>query len=117
MSDDSSEMNDERLTVDAICALLAHHRRRELVRYLRAADEPVTVTAAAAALAATTADVPEAGDSDAVERTAIALYHVHIPKLAAHDVVEYDRERDRLVLTECASQLRPYLELDAAGEQ
>lgn len=117
MNDDTSELNDERLTVETICAVLAHHRRRELVRYLQTVDEPVTVTDAAAALTAATADAPEASDADAVERTAVVLYHVHIPKLAAHDVVEYDRERDRLVLTERAAQLRPYLELDAEGVQ
>ena len=113
MADDSPEANDARLTVDTICAVLAHHRRRELVRYLQVADEPVTVTGAAAALAANAADMPE----DAVARTAIALYHSHIPKLAAYDIVEYDRERDRLVLTERASQLQPYLEPESEGEQ
>ena len=103
MTDEPSETNDARLTVDAICAVLAHHRRRELVRSL-SVDDPVTVTGAATAL--TEAE-------DAVERTAIELHHLHIPKLAAHDVVDYDRGRDRLVLTERAAQLWPYLELES----
>ncbi|PSP83916.1 hypothetical protein BRC83_06605 [Halobacteriales archaeon QS_1_68_17] len=75
---------EERDRVDAGLALLADVRRRELVDYLSTAGDG---TIALEELA------EQIGDDDETDRLRRSLYHRHLPKLAAHGVVEFDAER------------------------
>lgn len=80
---------DPRLTMSTETALrlLADRTRRQLLRRLQEAEaEAVPVDDLLAALAG-------APGGASRRETAIALYHVHLPKLAAMDVVEWDRDR------------------------
>lgn len=72
--------------MDDILAALASGRRRAVLAHLRGLTEPVEVGDLAAVVAA------ESGDADprAVRTT---LVHRHLPKLAAADLVEWDRDR------------------------
>lgn len=79
-------------TVDAdqmsrVCEVLSHPVRRSLLRVLRETG-PTTVERAASRLAdgAGRPDGARAGG----DRLDVALHHVHLPKMAAAGVVEYD---------------------------
>lgn len=72
---------------------LTHRRRRRVLGLLRSAGEPTALSAIAAELAA------HEDCDDPVERIEIALYHRHVPKLAATDLVAFDADRKTLRLT------------------
>jgi DNA-binding transcriptional ArsR family regulator len=73
--------------LDAVFDVLADARRRRVVRIVRDAADAWTVDALADALAA-----HESGRSD-LERLGLSLRHVHLPKLDAANVVDYDPDR------------------------
>ncbi|WP_424015009.1 DUF7344 domain-containing protein [Halorubrum xinjiangense] len=82
--------------VDAVFSALAHERRRLVLRALSGTEGHV---ADLDALVETVRD--EAGSSDATgddERREVraALRHVHLPKLVASGLVEYDAETERV---------------------
>ncbi|QFU84757.1 DUF7344 domain-containing protein [Natronorubrum aibiense] len=47
--------------------------------------------------------------AEEVTQIYLSLYHIHIPKLVANGVLEYDRERQLVQPTERLEQLEPYL--------
>lgn len=49
-------------------------------------------------------------DESTRERVALALYHVHLPKLADAGVIDYDSRSGAVRLTETATALRPVLD-------
>ena len=80
---------------DALC-----HPRRRYVCHLLSEDDRWSVAEWAERIAAWEADVPgDAVTEHRRERVAVSLYHSHLPKLAADDVVDSleentDYERD-----------------------
>jgi hypothetical protein len=84
-SEHSRRRDADRL--DALFDVLADARRRRVVRIVRDAADAWTVDALAEALAA-----HEPGRSD-LERLDLSLRHVHLPKLDASNVVDYDPDR------------------------
>lgn len=78
---------DEAPRVNAVLDVLAHHLRREVIHYFETATRTATVSFDA--LVAHIADrVP---DRDREELTT-ALFHVHLPKLAAEDWLAFDQQ-------------------------
>lgn len=73
--------------------LLASTRRRHVLGVLAEEGASVELSALATAVA-----VRERGRADdaTVERVTVALHHSHLPRLAAADVLEYDREEQRV---------------------
>lgn len=101
------------VSLDTVFDLLTHQRRRYALACLKEhgslaladlADEvacrendcPIT-------------EVPE----DEVLRVYSALWHAHVPKLAAHGVVAYDQERDLVALGENVEAVTRVASLDA----
>lgn len=82
------------LSEDERNRLLASERRRVTLDVLADRTAPVSLRDLAAAVAAHEADVRT--DDEAVERVAITLHHVHLPKLAALGVVDYDADEARV---------------------
>lgn len=76
--------------------LLANHCRRRTLEVLDDVDAPLTLDALAARVADTghraETDGGEAETPGEDQHVAIALHHVHLPMLAAADVVSYDTE-------------------------
>lgn len=107
-----SERDGDELSTDTIFNLLSHHLRRELLRCLQDYDEPLTLADAADELAVATNNVSSLTDVDleTVKRIYMALYHSYIPKLAEYNVVEYDQERDLIVLADHMAQLDLFLD-------
>lgn len=74
---------------NAVAAVLADPRRRRVVDALGDLRPPVAIERLAEAVAdRDPAEVPDAS----VDDVATTLHHVHLPKLAAAGVVDYDPE-------------------------
>lgn len=75
---------------DDVVACLADERRNTVLAVLDARGEPVERTELAREVAVREAD--GAASAEAVERLRAELHHVHLPRLAAAGLVEYDVE-------------------------
>ena len=73
-------------TLDEVCRILAHHRRRQLLWYLMTKDTDV-----ADLNELVTYLSEESDEARTVEQVRLSLIHTHIPKLADYGVIEYDR--------------------------
>lgn len=92
--------------------LLADRRRRIALRYLETADSPVSLGDLADHLAieerpAESGPVADLGDAllGTRRRIRISLRHVHVPKLAEADAVEFDLETNTVSLREGGTEL------------
>ncbi|WP_340098329.1 DUF7344 domain-containing protein [Salinibaculum salinum] len=100
------------LSTDTVFQTLGNRRRRYTLHYLRQLDAPVSIRDLSEQLAAW-----ELGK----ERTAVtpkerkrlytALHQTHLPKMDSLDVVEYDRNRGVVELTDHISQFDIYLDI------
>ena len=69
--------------------ILAAERRRLALDYLADRTGPVDIEELAAAIAARETD-ENSPDDDTVRQVAISLHHVHLPKMAAIGVIDYE---------------------------
>lgn len=90
-NEEAGSRNDERLPLDAVLKLLARRPRRLILHYLAAEDD-----AAFEDLITFVIDHDVDVETDDHDRLLIALYHLHLPKLAAADLIDYDT-RDETV--------------------
>ncbi|GAB3672775.1 hypothetical protein GCM10028856_26540 [Halopiger thermotolerans] len=81
--------------LDAVLSHLASDSRRVLLTVLREARASMTRRDVAVELLRS-ADTDLEPDSDAIEDVVASLYHVHLPALAADDLVELDPRTDRV---------------------
>lgn len=93
--------------IDTAMELLAHRRRRAVLQSLEAAGGSATLTEIAVEIAtqeaaATPNAISDHGDVSARDRQAvrISLHHTHVPKLAAADAIDYERETETITLRE-----------------
>ena len=102
--------------VERILLALSEPRRRYLLYYLQREGEPYIEQAARFIAACERdcepADVPE----ELAARVRRELYHVHLPKLAEEDVIDYDRRSGAMSFQQPASELSAILELTASME-
>lgn len=86
-----STVPDRADELSQMLAVLSHPRCRQVVTQLSADPAPSTLTDLVAALRALDDSTSESHTDDATsESLAISLHHVHLPKLAAAGLVEYD---------------------------
>lgn len=83
--------NANNLAADEYHDLLAVDRRRLAIEALSERAGPIDVDELAVEVATRTAEF-DADDRTDVEHIAITLHHVHLPKMAELDVVEYEAE-------------------------
>ena len=88
-----------------VFALLADTDRQSVLMDLLETDGRSTVGALADQLAARRRNQADELERDRAE---LRLVHNHLPRLADHGVIEYDRERGIVVLEDAAA-LEPYL--------
>lgn len=100
------ESNDSSL--DAIFRLLGSERRRNALYVLYQRTGPLGVADLAA-------EVASLEDADP-ERVATALHHVHLPRLDAAGVVEFDGERAQVRLADHSERFGRYLNSAADDE-
>lgn len=92
MSGDAQQWPMTGNPLDASLQLVADRRRRQVIRELR--QDPTNSATLDELVDRLFEAEPVAADpATDRERLAIQLYHSHLPKLADHGVVEYDRQR------------------------
>lgn len=103
-------VTDSDLSLDRITDLFAARRRRYTLYCLYLYANPLHLSDVAGQIVEWDHEASAAEALD--ERLAIytSLYHVHVPKLAAADVVAYDRSDELIELGPDAEHVRPYLE-------
>jgi hypothetical protein len=100
---------------DALYVVLSARRRREALRQLNAVGEGITLADLAERIAfedtATETDEDAGSGSTAdARRVHLSLHHVHVPKLAAANAVEFDRAERTVTLTETGRAIAAGLE-------
>jgi len=78
-----------RLPESTIYALLAHHRRRLILRIVQDFPSPLSIVELGEIL--TDCEYENATDRKR-QHVLLSLYHVHLPKLTDRAVLDYDRE-------------------------
>ncbi|WP_224333797.1 DUF7344 domain-containing protein [Haloprofundus halobius] len=101
----------ENIVADAV----RHPRRRRVLAHLIEQQRPVLLEDLAAVVARREYDSPS---DEEIEGVLTSLYHQHLPKLAAANVVEYGGEGDwiSVELTEDATPLQVSLEASLGEE-
>lgn len=95
--------------------ILANEHRRFLLYLLVERGGSAPVDELVAGLAGTDADAtPDRGLPGPLHRR---LFHNHLPRLAEHGVVDYDRDAEAVSLTEVGEKLEPYLEFAKDREE
>lgn len=108
---DEDEAEVEQLSLDVIFEVLKNQRRRLVLKYLKARDETVSLGELAEHVAAQeNGKSVETISSDERKRVYVGLYQCHLPKMDDMGIVEFNRNRGLVDLTETASQLDEYLE-------
>lgn len=83
--------------LDVVC----HPRRRAILAVLNEQREPLSVPELAKRVAATEAEKSVVDvTADEQQRVHVSLYHVHLPKVAATNLVAYDREAETAAIEE-----------------
>lgn len=93
---------------DALFDALAHSYRRSTLALLRGSST-VHVDDVVAHVAANVRPGDDESPDDVHSRVATAIHHVHLPKLAAVDLVAYDRESGTVAATDATDAAEPFL--------
>lgn len=98
------------VAVDDVFELLSDERRRLVLEHLLRRPSPVSVPEVVDHLV--TAELNGHDQAEELSsRIAVSLHHIHLPKLAAADLIDYDRERREVTLRESATAVEPHLAL------
>lgn len=109
MNDEGDRSPAGPVPVSTAFDLLSDSRRRSLLQHLLARDRSVAVADVARWVAAEERDAPvDAVPFEEVEHVYVSLYHVHLPRLEAEGIVEHDRDRNVVALTERVRHLTPW---------
>ncbi|MFB6131419.1 MAG: hypothetical protein ABEJ28_11435 [Salinigranum sp.] len=103
---DKAEPSFDAERLESTLGVLASQRRLHALVALRERGTPLTLSALAEEVAAREFETtPEAVPEDSVQRVYNTLYHVHVPKLEAAGIVEYDPDDGMVVLGEGADHV------------
>lgn len=101
----------EELSLDSLYHVLQNERRRLTLRYLVDTEQTdlgsITDQVAAWEHGTTIDELP----SDQRKRVYISLYQSHLPTLAEHNVIDYDRESNVVTPLDTLSRFEPYLDV------
>lgn len=86
-------------SLDTLFELLSNRRRRYVLSCLNEYENPMALADLADEVAARENGTPITQTSaEEVKRIYISLYHTHVPKLEAADVVRYSQDQDMVAL-------------------
>ncbi|MBV0923070.1 hypothetical protein KTS45_02560 [Halomicroarcula limicola] len=98
-------VSPEMLELDYVYSALAHPRRRYLC-YTLMEETEWSLTDLAVKIAAWENKIPEgAVTDDQRDDVYVSLYHAHVPKLVAEEVLTFDEDRERISTDENAEQV------------
>lgn len=103
----ASDTSTTDLTATDIFPLLAHDRRRNILHYLAGRAGSVPLGELAEQLAIWEDDPTH----DQYERILTSLYHIHLPKLVAAEMIEYRVKDETITGLAAIDTVRPYLDL------
>jgi hypothetical protein len=107
VTDDSEP---DRLTKDTVFSVLSNQRRRHVLACLRDEPEGSNIRDLSRQIAAWENDVPVVEVTyKQRKRVYTSLHQTHLPKLADSGVIDYDRDRGTVALTEHAATLEEFL--------
>jgi DNA-binding transcriptional ArsR family regulator len=111
------EPETETLSPDVIFEVLKNERRRLALRYLRGRESKVSLGKLAEHIAAIENDKDVSMvRSNERKRVYVGLYQCHLPKMDDMGIVEFNRGRGLIELTDQAEQLFEYLDTDDEPE-
>lgn len=109
-------MTGRRTPPDLFENLLFDHlddgRRRCVLACLIGRSGPIELNEVAELLSVALGSGTSADGPDDCDRLAIELHHVHLPKLAAAGLLEYEPEGRTVRVNETVERVKPYLDLD-----
>jgi DNA-binding transcriptional ArsR family regulator len=111
---ESSRFDDgEEPGIDTALTVLKNRRRRDVLRYLRDNGRESTIGELAEVIAAAENEISrQALSSDQRKRVYIGLYQCHLPKMDDAGVVDFEKNRGNVELTDAAESLFDYLALE-----
>lgn len=110
-ANDSIETPVEPLSTDDIFKTLSNRRRRYVLHYLRQSNDNVPMRVLSEQLAAWENGIePSQVRPKARKRLYTALHQTHLPKMDQFGVVEYDKDRGIISLTDSMGQFDTYLD-------
>jgi hypothetical protein len=116
-SADRGEPEPEDLSLDVVFEVLKNQRRRYVLRHLKEREEIVSLGALAEHVAAQENDKSvDTITSDERKRVYVGLYQCHLPKMDDMGIVEFNRDRGRVALTDTATELDEYLNVGTEEE-
>lgn len=106
------ETADSQLSTDTVFKTLGSPRRRYILHYLRRHDSPVPIRELSEQLAAWEQGKERAAVTPKErKRLYTALHQTHLPNMDSLEVVEYDRNRGVVSLTEHTEEFDVYLDV------
>ena len=102
---DALESADSPVSTDVLLDLLSDFRRRQAILTLVRHDDLSLPDLADEVTVAERDEYLSNIDPDDVLEVYLSLYHTHVPKLAAADLVAYDQDGDHVALTEAGRAL------------
>lgn len=113
-----STATSQSLSLDERFEILKNERRRIVLQYLKDAEGTVKLNELANQVTAIENDIEvNAITSEERKRVYVGLYQFHLPKMARMGVVEYDKDRGDITLTEVGETLyREYDSEDGADQ-
>lgn len=107
------DANPTELSKDELFHLLSNQRRRDTLQYLDDNNAPVNMRDIAEWIAAKENDTEISQlRSEERQRVYVALYQLHLPKLDARGVIEYNQSRGIVRRTALADYLDPYIDVE-----
>lgn len=115
---DKTEESDETLPLDQVFEILKNQRRRYVLSYLKDHDESVSISDLSERIAAWENDKPVSQiTSSERKRVYVGLYQCHLPKMDDVDVIEFNKPRGIVELSDNAEIFDRYLDsADAEAE-
>lgn len=96
-SDGTEPTDPPELPLDALLKLVHNRRRRLILEYLAAHEEPVAIDELVEYLAERVYDCPDSGPTATQrKRMYVGIYQGHLPKMDDMDVVEFDKDRGHI---------------------
>ncbi|WP_225333321.1 DUF7344 domain-containing protein [Halomicrobium urmianum] len=92
--------------LDTYFTVLSNQRRRRVLDCLREYETPIALADLADEVAVREYDSPVTEiPAEEVKEIYVSLYHVHVPRIADADLIEYDQEDDLVTLLDDGQEL------------